>query len=293
MLSRRAFFCLAPQFLLAARAAAKPPHSPLIWVATRKEAKVYIFGVGDSPDRRWLSNSIESAVNESKEIWSEAPVGPVTVSNEFVQKLGTRSQGSLFDDLSADQTRRLLNLAAKLGLPREKLETMKPWYAARVLSFVFLSKEGTPVETTETPDTVIIALANKTGKPVKSEFSTWEEFIRFFDRMSQPAQVQYFFYELDFVEKGSAAYRAADDQWEKGDSSYFLKGVEDMRRQYPDLYRALLIERNAHWAQRIDRFLAAGGQYFIVVGINHTLGPDGIEQQLREQHVQVRAVQTM
>ena len=263
-----------------------------MWLASRSEAKVYIFGVGDSPDRKWLSQPIESAVNGSQEIWKEAPVGPVTVSNEWVQKLGTRTQGTLFDDLSPQQSQRVLDFAAKLGFPREQLQTMKPWYAARILSFVFLAKEGTPVETTESPETVITDLGVKAGRRLNSEFANWEEFMRFFDEMSKPAQIQYLFYELDFVERGADAYRAANDAWERGDSDYFLRELQDMKRRYPSLYRSLLIGRNVKWAQRIDGFLSAGGQYFIVVGINHTLGSDSIERQLRERGIRVRTVPT-
>jgi uncharacterized protein len=282
--------CIA--LVVAASAGALPQRAPLMYLANRKDAKVYIFGVGGSSDRKWLSKSIESAVNASKEVWGESPVGPVNISNEFIERLGTRSQGNLFDDLSPDQAQRVSNLAAKLAFPAEKLQSMKPWYAARVLSFVFVAKANSPVETTETPDTVIISMAEKAGIRVKSEFPAWEQFMRFFDQMSKPAQVQYLFYELDFVEKGSGAYKSADQQWERGDSDYFLSGVLDMKQRYPDLYRALLIERNANWVHRVEGFLSAGGQYFIVVGINHTLGPDSIEQQLRQRGIHVRTIQT-
>lgn len=291
-LSRRAFVWLAPAAVLAGRALGARDRGPLMWLASRTDAKVYIFGVGDSPDRKWLSQSIESAVNESKEIWKEAPVGPITVSNEWVEKLGTRAQGTLFEDLSPQQSQRVLDFAAKLGFPRAQLQTMKPWYAARLLSFIFLAKEGTPVETTESPETVITDLAVKAEKSLKSEFADWEEFMRFFDEMSKPAQIQYLLYELDFVERGSNAYKAADDAWERGDSDYFLRGVQDMKQRYPSLYRSLLIERNANWARRIEGFLSAGGEYFVVVGMNHTLGSDSIERQLRERGIPVRAIST-
>jgi uncharacterized protein len=291
-LTRRAFLWVAPQFLVALQGLAARPRGPLIWVASRKGGKVYIFGVGNSPDRHWLTTFIESAVNQSVEVWGEAPNGPVDISYEFMNRLGTRTQGSLFDDLSGQQAQRILDLAKKLGFPREKLEKMKPWYAARVLTGVYLAKEGAPIETTVTPDVAVINLAKKDGKAVKSEYATWEEFIRFFDTMPQSAQVQYLCYELDLAEKGSASYKAGDDAWEHGDSSYFLKGVVDMRRRYPDLYRALLVERNASWCKRIDKFLSQSGTYFIVVGMNHMLGPDSIEGQLRQEGIAVRAVQT-
>lgn len=291
-LTRRTFLRLAPQLLFAFQALVARPRGPLIWVASRKGAKVYIFGVGNSPDDHLLTPFIESAVNQSAEVWGEAPIGPVDISHEFMNRLGTRTQGSLFDDLSNAQAQRVLDLAKKLGFPREKLEKMKPWYAARVLTGVFFAKEGAPVETTVTPDVAIINLAKKDGKAVKSEYVTWGKFIRFFDTMPQSAQVQYLSYEMDLAEKGSASYKAGDDAWEHGDSSYFLKGVLDMRGRYPHLYRVLLVERNASWCKRIDKFLSQGGTYFIVVGMNHMLGPDSIEQQVREMGIAIRAVQT-
>jgi uncharacterized protein YbaP (TraB family) len=42
------------------------------------------------------------------------------------------------------------------------------------------------------------------------------------------------------------------------------------------------VQRNAWWAQTIDRLLASGGTHFIGIGQMHTLGPDGISRQLRK-----------
>jgi uncharacterized protein YbaP (TraB family) len=41
------------------------------------------------------------------------------------------------------------------------------------------------------------------------------------------------------------------------------------------------VQRNAWWAQTIDRLLKGGGTHFLGIGQMHMLGPDGILRQLQ------------
>jgi uncharacterized protein YbaP (TraB family) len=54
-----------------------------------------------------------------------------------------------------------------------------------------------------------------------------------------------------------------------------------MRTRTPDLYRIMQVQRNAWWAQTIDRLLKRGGTHFIGIGQMHMLGPDGILRRLQ------------
>lgn len=271
---------------------AKAPRSPLIWQARGTDSSVFVFGVGSSPDRRWLSPPLRSWIEMSQVFWCESPVGPVNITREFVQRLGTLERGTLFDQLPSREAHRVAAVAKRLGFPRDQLETMKPWYAARVLWDVFLSKHGASIEAVEPPDSVIVKITQTSGKKVYSEFSTWKDFMQFFDQMPQAAQVQYLSYQLDIIDRGTAANEVADDAWENGDSDFYLHDVLDMKRRYPELYRCLLIERNAGWARRIGNFVSVRGDYFVVVGINHTLGPDSIQRQASKKGITMRALRT-
>ena len=135
-------------------------------------------------------------------------------------------------------------------------------------------------------------MALKAGKSVKAEYATWEDFLSFFDQMPIAAQRQYVSYNLDSIERPPAQSQTANEAWEKGDLSYFEKAVDDMRAKYPDLYAVLNAQRNSEWVLRIKQLLSGEGTYFILVGINHTLGPDSIQRQLKRNGIAVSSIST-
>ena len=70
--------------------------------------------------------------------------------------------------------------------------------------------------------------------------------------------------------------------WESGDLATLERMVvDDLRREYPDFYRVLLVERNNAWVEVLARELEGEGVDFVAVGAGHMLGRDGVIAQLR------------
>ncbi|MFZ1990835.1 MAG: TraB/GumN family protein [Alphaproteobacteria bacterium] len=270
---------------------ASAPQGPPLYVAERGTAKVYVLGACGPGDGKWLTPRIENALAESKELWREIPTEPMDAKAIAIgDKLGKRDEGSLFDDLTSVEAKRVLDMAAKLDIKREQLQPMKVWYAARIITFAFYAKAGKPVSGSGNPELVMSNLAAKQSKPVKAEYSSWEEFTLFFDRMPAAVQKQYLLYSLDDVEAGPDRGNAGDTACARGDVGYYEKNAIDFSERYPELYTTLNANRDKDWARRIDGFLAAGGTTFILVGINHTIGPDSIQVELRKAGIKARRV---
>ncbi|MDB6032983.1 MAG: TraB/GumN family protein, partial [Verrucomicrobiales bacterium] len=69
--------------------------------------------------------------------------------------------------------------------------------------------------------------------------------------------------------------------WQTGDAAGLDKlMVEDMRK-YPDLYKKLLLERNQRWVKKMDGYLKADKDVFVVVGALHLVGKDSVVEMLR------------
>jgi hypothetical protein len=68
------------------------------------------------------------------------------------------------------------------------------------------------------------------------------------------------------------------------------ENLEQMRVRHPELYDAFNMFRNGEWVKCIDKMLSNDGVHFIAVGINHTLGPDSIQIQLKRRGIQVHHV---
>ena len=63
--------------------------------------------------------------------------------------------------------------------------------------------------------------------------------------------------------------------------------VEDMKRESPAVYEALLVKRNTDWADQIQTLLAGSGTTFIAVGAAHLAGEDSVQELLEARGVEV------
>jgi uncharacterized protein YbaP (TraB family) len=64
--------------------------------------------------------------------------------------------------------------------------------------------------------------------------------------------------------------------WKKGDSKLMVKELEEMKKEYPTLYTAMLVNRNNAWMPQIEVFLTDKTVEFIIVGSLHLHGQDGL-----------------
>jgi uncharacterized protein YbaP (TraB family) len=67
--------------------------------------------------------------------------------------------------------------------------------------------------------------------------------------------------------------------------------VSEMKTEEPDLYAALLTNRNASWVSQIEGILAGKGVSFMAVGAGHLIGPDSVIAMLEARGVTAERVQ--
>ncbi|RYZ11352.1 MAG: TraB/GumN family protein [Alphaproteobacteria bacterium] len=105
--------------------------------------------------------------------------------------------------------------------------------------------------------------------------------------------------ELRYLRETMEEYQDAptelDDmvkQWASAD----LIGMEElfvteMKDEEPDLYAALLVNRNANWVPQIEQMLQGSGTTFIAVGAGHLIGPDSVIAMLAAKGIVAERVQ--
>jgi uncharacterized protein YbaP (TraB family) len=57
---------------------------------------------------------------------------------------------------------------------------------------------------------------------------------------------------------------------------------------YPELYQAVVVDRNTRWVRQIQKLLDDDEDYLIVVGALHLVGPDGVPALLEKNKVPIR-----
>ena len=95
-------------------------------------------------------------------------------------------------------------------------------------------------------------------------------------------------YTLEETNQLEAMFNKLKSTWRLGD----MKQLNDIaivpfQQHFPDLYKALLVDRNNNWLVQIKHMLDTKEVEFILVGALHMAGEDGLIQQLRKSGYQV------
>jgi uncharacterized protein YbaP (TraB family) len=270
--------------LIAAKGAAR---GPLLWLAKRGNARIYLLGVAEAKDRSWLTPTIQTAFEQSSTLWEEiAPPPSLEHVNQLYEQHGFDSQRTFFDALDPSVRGRAERYMTELSIDRKFIEHMRPWRAYYAFASAFGARPHAAAATEpDYPDRVLLGLAKKSGKSLRYEYPSFDAFVQFLAAMSAEAQSQYIAWLLDYFDAELQGRADADYAWMTGGGD--TRSLDRMRRR-PDLYRVMQIERNRWWARQITTLLSAEGTSFVAVGLLHVLGPDGIPHQLKSMGVDLQ-----
>jgi len=90
--------------------------------------------------------------------------------------------------------------------------------------------------------------------------------------------------ELDQLDRSIESIVQA---WLKGDSGALEPLLLESMKEYPELYRKLIVGRNRRWVPQIEKILDQGGTAMVVVGAAHLLGKDSVVEMLKERGYKV------
>jgi uncharacterized protein len=282
---------MAGAILLAGGGAANA--APAMWEVRDKDSVVYLFGSMHvlRPDVRWRTTAFDRAYAAADRVWFEARVdaGPDQIQ-ALVDRYGVDPDRSLTEKLSPTALATLRPVLDRGGVPLERVERLRPWAAAMMLSVAPMTREGGSVASGV--DSATTQRARVAEKPIET-FETLEQQLRIFAELPETAELTY----LDDVAReqlspprdGVALERA----WLKGDMTRLAtRLVAPMKVRRPDLYEALLARRNLAWADRLDAAMRQGnGTDLVVVGALHMAGDEGLPALMKARGYAVRRVQ--
>ena len=243
---------------------------PLLWQVSAGAAKVFLFG--DAPSLTpWRSPRVEAAFSQSATFWKETPdPGPGDYA-KYVAK-GVDHQRPLSTWLTADERSRVAAAATTAGTTYAALEPLEPWLAAGFLSMAFA--RGRPA--LSEPLAILTQAAKSAGKPVRTEYPDIDSLIAWASGMSPAAQVQYLFYNIEAGEAGADDLARRIGAVARGDLTLEAAEVARKMRNYPLAYEADTGSRNRAWPARFRTMLAGGGTTFVLVGVDHLVGPQSV-----------------
>lgn len=267
--------------------------APAMWEVRDKDSVVYLFGSMHvlRADIRWRTRTFDHAYAAADRVWFEtrADLAPSAVK-VLVDRYGMDPERSLTQKLSPTALATLRPVLDRNGVPLERLERLRPWAAAMMLSVAPMTREGGAVASGV--DAATTQRARAADKPIAT-FETFEQQLRIFADLPEQAELDY----LDDVAReqltppreGVALERA----WLKGDVGRLgSRLVDRMKTDRPALYEALLKRRNLAWADRLDAEMRQGrGIDLVVVGALHMAGGEGLPELMKARGYAVRRIQ--
>jgi uncharacterized protein len=261
---------------------------PALWVIRDADSTLYLFGTVHvlRPTTAWGSPKVEAAFDASQNVIFEIsnPDDQAAIQ-PLIAQYGVSPDRPLSSLLTADEIAELNEAAGSIGATAAQLDPLRPWLVGLTLSVAPLAKAG--YDPQSGVEIILKARAEAAGKPVTG-FETIDEQVRILATLSEDTQIAFLRATLDSWEDATTELDALVEAWATGDVEGIERlGVDEMRSQSEEIYQALLVRRNANWADQIQTLLAGSGTTFIAVGSAHLAGDDSVQEILEDRGVTV------
>ena len=180
--------------------------------------------------------------------------------------------------LEPDTYKMLQAKCKEYGIPIESVSKFKPSIIINMLSAIEMQKLGFAQEGV---DLYYLKKAKKLNRPL-GFLETIEAQIDMLVTMGEGYEDDFVRYSLSDIANTENGLDSIVSEWRKGKASSTETSVLEMRDKWPILYKTLLTDRNTAWMPKILGYLATESPEFIIVGLAHLHGPDGLLKQLAD-----------
>jgi uncharacterized protein YbaP (TraB family) len=261
--------------------------APPLWALEGDSARTFLFGQGPWGVREtdaWFDGAPLDAFSRSETFWCEIPDDPRLTDGDLLRRYGLSSSG-LSACLTADALRRVAAGAAAVGVKVADLEGCRPWLAAQILDNVLRDGVEEPLVDVEG---VLTVRARDAGKRVDFEFADADAVLSFF---AGSAEVEFLCWTADRVAMGRAEELSRlSHPWLQGDLGPFEDEVRSMQ-EWPLFFDRMLRVRNHAWLPRFEEMRRATQDTFVLMGMAHLVGDEGVIALLRDHGLPVERVQ--
>jgi uncharacterized protein len=265
-------------------------HPVSMWQLDGINNSIYLLGsvhllrADDHP----LPSVIDEAYEDAETIMMELDmddIDPVEAQSLLTELGLIHDDRSLSDLMGSGPYAEAAALASSADIPLAMLAKSEPWLAAITVEQLMLSRIGfNPLYGIEHH---FMEKAKADEKEILG-LETVEEQLKFLDSMSLESQRALLLQSLKESVDIQKIMDELVDAWRHGDIAFMQDNMLDEMKQYPELYRTIVVDRNRNWLGKVQELLDDGDDYFIVVGALHLIGEDGLPALLAERGLEVR-----
>ena len=261
-----------------------------VWEVSRGDARLYLGGTIHAlrPSDYPLPEEFEYAYAAAAEIYFEADLRAALdpAFQAIVQQSFSYNDGrSLYSVLSEEVYADFYTLAGRFGIPAGALDNLKPSPATTTVLFMELgnigfSPQGVDMHFLEQAERDELSQ----GSLESLEFQT--NLLANLGEGNEDAVMADFLEQIGELED---YMNEAVSAWREGDMQRIDEHLlTDMAEQFPEDFDAMFTRRNRNWLPRIMAMLDDTDTEFVLVGVGHMPGEDGLLELLRREGAMVR-----
>jgi len=263
-------------------------EGPALWSVSDADSTIYLFGTVHvlRPDTPWGSAKVDAAFDASQAVIFEiSNPDDQAALMPLIQQHGLSPQTPLSSLLTPAELADLDAAARSIGGSAAQFDPLRPWLVALSLSVAPLVKAG--YDPKSGVELILKDRAEEAGKPVSGLESIATQ-VEILAGLSEETQLAFLRSTLEDFDEATTELDTLVEAWASGDVATIDRvGVEEMRAESQEVYDALLVRRNTHWADQIQTLLAGSGVTFIAVGSAHLAGDDSVQEILEARGVEV------
>ena len=279
-----------PPGALRAQQAVKPATKHSLWKVEGRTNAMYLLGSIHflKKDFYPLPQPIEDAYKQSQVVVFEADLGEMTSPEAQVKMLqsGQAPAGEKLKDVLSQETYAKLETHLKeSGLPIAVFDPLRPWMVAVALVSAEIMKLGYNPE--DGVDKYFYGKLKKDKKEMVA-LETLDFQMGLFTSLTKQEQDSMLRETLQEVSNFKTDLQGIIDAWKTGDTQALDKFMLDAMRDYPQLHKKLLIDRNKEWVDKLQKLHASGKTVFVVVGTAHLVGKESVVDLLNGKGLKTR-----
>ena len=260
-----------------------------LWKVNSDQNSLYILGSIHllKKEAYPLKKNIEDAFEQTKKLVLEIDLRSANAEKiqQLMRQKSTSADGTLLHQSVSNETYETVAKRAKeLDIDIRMLSPFKPWVVAMTITAMKLQKLG--FDPKLGIDRHFAERARQAGKPTDG-LETVEFQLDLFDRFSANEQellLRQSMIEMDHVERN---VREIVQAWKSGDVGAVEKHLLVGMRDYPEIHRKVIDDRNQRWLPQIETLLSRGENALIVVGAAHLVGKNGVIELLKDRGYRV------
>ena len=254
-----------------------------VWKVTRGNSTLYLGGTchvlrnSDLP----LPAEFDQAFAASATVYFETDISRLQ-SGEMQQIIlaeGMFTDGkTLASVLTPAAWKSAQAYCAKSGLPIEQFGAMKPWLFTLMMALLEVQKLGV---TAEGVDLRYFKQATAAHKQT-GELEPFEQHLAFLTHLGAGHESEMITQSIADLKELPAILNDLLRSWKSGDVAKLDElMLRDMRTKFPAIYQELIVKRNDAWLPKIEALMKTPDVEFVLAGVGHMAGQDGLLTRLR------------